>query len=240
VWPLDQRGDRQKLKTHMLACENPRNFVCDVCGQGYNTKRHLKAHMQLHTDEGQKRREMTQAKLMAHGEVRRKNPRRFPCTMCDRNYTTNQKLRFHMTSAHGIGEKLECPLCPKKLMTPNNLSGHLKTVHARESVTNKCFICFKEHPTKVKAIACEVAHRKNPGFEIFNDANRLNNLLNQLPINANQLAVGSNPLAINANQLPMNTSATMASSLPNPADFTYPTINPETGEIESLQISELS
>ena len=65
-----------------------------------------------------------------------------------------------MTSAHGIGEKLECPLCPKKLMTPNNLSGHLKTVHARESVTNKCFICFKEHPTKVKAIACEVAHRK--------------------------------------------------------------------------------
>jgi hypothetical protein len=65
-------------------------------------------------------------------------------------------------------------------------------------------------------------------------------LLNQLPINANQLAVSSNPLAINANQLPMNTSATMPSSLPNPADFTYPTINPETGEIESLQISELS
>lgn len=65
-----------------------------------------------------------------------------------------------MISAHGIGEKLECPLCPKKLMTPNNLSGHLKTVHARESVTNKCFLCFKEHPTKVKAIACEVAHRK--------------------------------------------------------------------------------
>ena len=70
------------------------------------------------------------------------------------------QLRFHMISAHGIGEKLECPLCPKKLMTPNNLSGHLKTVHARESVTNKCFLCFKEHPTKVKAIACEVAHRK--------------------------------------------------------------------------------
>ncbi|CAG5082854.1 Oidioi.mRNA.OKI2018_I69.PAR.g10221.t1.cds [Oikopleura dioica] len=194
VWPLEQRGDRQKMKTHMLSCENPRNFVCDVCGQGYNTKRHLKAHMQLHTEEGQKRREETHAKLLAHGELRRKNPRRFPCTMCDRNYTTNQKLRFHMTSAHGIGEKLECPLCPRKLMTPNNLSGHLKTVHGREKVTNKCFLCHTEHPTKVKAIACEVAHRKahaDGNVEGFLDPN----------------------------------------------DFSYPAINPETGEIENVQVS---
>jgi len=63
----------------------------------------------------------------------------------------------------------------------------------------------------------------------------LNQLLNQLPLNANQLAINSNPLSISTNQLPMNTSTVT----PNPADFTYPTINPETGEIESIQISEL-
>ena len=52
----------------------------------------------------------------------RKNPRKFACSKCDRVYTTNQKLKFHILSAHGQGRQFQCPHCPMKLLNPATLS----------------------------------------------------------------------------------------------------------------------
>ena len=52
----------------------------------------------------------------------RKNPRKFACNKCDRVYTTNQKLKFHILSAHGQGRQFQCPHCPMKLLNPATLS----------------------------------------------------------------------------------------------------------------------
>ena len=118
--PRDQITRRFFL--HVGPCQNLQSFVCDVCGKAFNQERGLRKHREVHTNEGEQKRLLNQLNNRARKEAIRKNPRAFPCDMCDRSYTTNQKLKFHKLSAHGSGAKFACPYCPALLMNPSTLN----------------------------------------------------------------------------------------------------------------------
>ena len=40
----------RSFKGHVTACQNLRNFVCDICAQSFNFAHHLKKHRLVHTE----------------------------------------------------------------------------------------------------------------------------------------------------------------------------------------------
>merc|ERR1711892_1053892 len=110
-WARSER--KRKLDTHINLCSNQRNL-------GY--------HGKTHTVEGVQKREISRLKNLILSEQRRVNPRAFKCDQCDKAYTTNQRLKFHVTRVHK-NIKFPCPHCTLQLATPATLQSHIRTIH---------------------------------------------------------------------------------------------------------------
>ena len=41
-FPAWQKSGPERMRTHIAACQNKRNFICDVCGRAFNTVMDLK------------------------------------------------------------------------------------------------------------------------------------------------------------------------------------------------------
>jgi len=117
-----EKKSQEGFRDHVETCQNLRNYICDICGFAVNHERQLQKHRQIHTEEGEQKRLLNELNRMAWAEARRKNPRCFSCDLCDRSYTTNQKLKFHKLSKHGTGPKLQCPYCPMLLINSRTLN----------------------------------------------------------------------------------------------------------------------
>jgi len=105
------------------SCQNLRNIICDICGKAFNYEKCLYLHRRkVHSAAGAQRRLLNTLNNQARAEAMRKNPRSFPCDLCDKSYTTNQRLKFHKLSAHGDGAKFPCPHCPMLLLNPSTLN----------------------------------------------------------------------------------------------------------------------
>jgi len=124
-----QRSERKnKLDTHINLCTNQRPYVCDICGADFLNKRDLSYHGKTHTVEGVQKRENSRLKNLIQSEQRRVNPRAFKCDQCDKAYTTNQRLKFHVTRVHK-NITFPCPHCTLQLATPATLRSHIRTIH---------------------------------------------------------------------------------------------------------------
>jgi len=67
-----------QLEYHMLEHENQRTFVCDICGNSYNTGKSLRNHKSAHIDQ-------------------------FPCPYCERTFKRKAALKDHLLSnAHAL------------------------------------------------------------------------------------------------------------------------------------------
>jgi len=109
-----QRSERKrKLDTHINLCSNQRDL-------GY--------HGKTHTVEGVQKREISRLKNLIQSEQRRVNPRAFKCDQCDKAYTTNQRLKFHVTRVH-TKITYQCPHCTLQLAWPESLRSHIRTIH---------------------------------------------------------------------------------------------------------------
>ena len=90
------------LLDHVNACQDLRPFICDFCGAGFNQRSTWRAHVhRMHTEEGEQKRLLAAESRRKNCEFKRVNPRKFQCGSCDKSYTTNQKLRFHLLSHTG-------------------------------------------------------------------------------------------------------------------------------------------
>ena len=104
----------------MSRCKDKVSYVCDICGKVFARKASVAEHKQrTHTVEGQQSRLLGRESNLAALEARRVNPRAFHCKFCDRSYTTNQRLKFHVVQVHERQKFSEadctCDVCGKVL-----------------------------------------------------------------------------------------------------------------------------
>ena len=74
------------------------------------------------SEENENKKRLSVLKNASLGESRRIKPRKFECDLCDKIYTTNQKLKFHKLGAHTKVKQFQCSYCENKFTTPYLLS----------------------------------------------------------------------------------------------------------------------
>lgn len=165
-----------EFNNHILQCENLKSFICDICGLGFNLKKKLQTHQKLHSEQNTNKKLLSKLKNELLGESRRIKPRKFQCDLCEKSYTTNQKLKFHKLGAHTAVKQFECTYCDSKLTTPYSLSRHLKFHEIQdEDVVAYCKVCSKGYNTKGRADYCKTLHRNGADKIIHGEFPSLSN-----------------------------------------------------------------
>ncbi|XP_045781618.1 zinc finger protein 25-like [Maniola jurtina] len=97
-----------------------RNCVCRQCGTGFVTKYRLKVHI----------------KSMHVGG-------NFPCDICKKVYTTQQKHKNHVDTVHKMVKRFKCPKCPERFTEYFRRQKHLVEIHGVAPLRYKCNVCDK-------------------------------------------------------------------------------------------------
>ncbi|XP_032526287.2 zinc finger protein 28-like isoform X2 [Danaus plexippus] len=97
-----------------------RNYVCNQCGTGFVTKYRLKVHM----------------KSMHVGGA-------YPCDICKKVYTTQQKHKNHVDTVHKMIKRFKCTKCPERFSEYFRRQKHLVEVHGLAPLHYKCNVCDK-------------------------------------------------------------------------------------------------
>lgn len=102
------------------------NAVCETCGAGFMTHQRLIQHKEIHLPGG------------------------YPCNKCDKVYTTNSNLKYHIEKAHEGTTKmrmLRCPHCPERFAEHFRKLKHLKEIHGI-TFTFNCDVCQSVFPSR--------------------------------------------------------------------------------------------
>ncbi|CAG5057372.1 unnamed protein product [Parnassius apollo] len=97
-----------------------RNYVCEECGTGFVTKYRLKVH----------------TKAMHVGG-------NFPCEICNKVYSTQQKQKNHVDTVHKMVKRFKCTQCPERFSEYFRRQKHLVEVHGVAPLQYKCNVCDK-------------------------------------------------------------------------------------------------
>ncbi|XP_055599588.1 zinc finger protein weckle-like [Uranotaenia lowii] len=96
-----------RLKIHEDT-HNDTLYVCPHCGLKLNTKRTLKMHMVVHSDQ-----------------------KRFKCQYCGNEYKRSKALKNHLILHTGL-RPYQCPFCEKTFANGSNCRSHKKKAHPKE------------------------------------------------------------------------------------------------------------
>ncbi|XP_062547256.1 zinc finger protein 572-like [Armigeres subalbatus] len=96
-----------RLKTHE-DIHNATLYVCPHCGLQLNTKRTLKMHMVVHSDQ-----------------------KKFKCQYCGNEYKRSKALKNHLILHTGL-RPYQCPFCEKTFANGSNCRSHKKKAHPKE------------------------------------------------------------------------------------------------------------
>lgn len=96
-----------RLKTHE-DIHNDTLYVCPHCGLQLNTKRTLKMHMVVHSDQ-----------------------KKFKCQYCGNEYKRSKALKSHLILHTGL-RPYQCPFCEKTFANGSNCRSHKKKAHPKE------------------------------------------------------------------------------------------------------------
>ncbi|XP_069363852.1 zinc finger protein 25-like [Maniola hyperantus] len=97
-----------------------RNCVCSQCGTGFVTKYRLKVHI----------------KSMHVGG-------NFPCDICKKVYTTQQKHKNHVDTVHKMVKRFKCPKCSERFTEYFRRQKHLVEIHGVAPLRYRCNVCDK-------------------------------------------------------------------------------------------------
>ncbi|KAJ6645360.1 Zinc finger protein [Pseudolycoriella hygida] len=96
-----------RLKSHE-DIHNNTNYVCPHCGLQLNTKRTLKMHMVVHSDQ-----------------------KKYKCHSCGNEYKRSKALKNHLILHTGL-RPYSCPFCDKTFANGSNCRSHKKKAHPLE------------------------------------------------------------------------------------------------------------
>jgi uncharacterized Zn-finger protein len=102
---------REDLEVHLRSHKNNRPFTCDFCGRKFSRKYNCIRHMREHISD-----------------------KNYVCNICNKTFHRNYYLKEHMR-VHTGHRPFACHICGKGSTTKSNHNKHVKTHHARESVT---------------------------------------------------------------------------------------------------------
>ncbi|XP_026732017.1 zinc finger protein 501-like [Trichoplusia ni] len=141
--------NRQTLKMHEKMHGNRRLIMCDVCGKGFTTAVILRAHLETHKENRERRftcehcgkKFFTNTILLSHVS-RRHSGRRFICQICSFPFTDKYNLAKHLL-IHDGKKLYKCDICNKSFATQSTLTEH-KRLHSGERpyVCNYCLKAF--------------------------------------------------------------------------------------------------
>lgn len=91
--------------------ENNSEILCECCGRGFSTFRHLEAHIRYYTADGV-----------------------FHCVICKKKYYRNFQLKRHMKAvhteeSHRYDYKFKCQICEDRFRTKSGLIAHVTHLH---------------------------------------------------------------------------------------------------------------
>lgn len=96
-----------RLKTHEDT-HDVSQYICNVCGLALNTKRTLKMHMVVHSDN-----------------------KKFKCQFCQSSFKRSKALKNHLILHTGL-RPYKCPWCNKTFANGSNCRSHKKKAHPEE------------------------------------------------------------------------------------------------------------
>lgn len=114
----------QLLRLH-LADKHPtrkQNFTCRFCSLQFSTRKACTSHEEDHTE-----------------------IYRFPCDLCEKKYTSEEDLAYHVKWDHD--KTGQCRFCGKKIDKPKTLKNH-ELRHMQESNHHECPECKRVFKTK--------------------------------------------------------------------------------------------
>lgn len=149
------------LKLHMTVHTGEKNYICGVCGNGYQQKWNLITHVaRVHTKEKPfKCNECGKAfgysshfkrhvkihfleKIKASETVKKRIMNPHPCTICEKSFETKYRLSLHQR-IHTGSRPFVCEKCGKTFTTKRLCRTHLKKLHDLQQDNlleyNRCF-----------------------------------------------------------------------------------------------------
>ncbi|CAH0761008.1 unnamed protein product [Diatraea saccharalis] len=124
-----------------------RNFICDICGQYYLSKKNYNMHLATHmrSDDEYKclfcEDTFGQYSALIKHEKQHLVTGRYICTICKMSYTCRDHLSMHLKGHLKIKEFI-CQFCGKEFLRSNSMQRHVLVCHAGHRI--KCPICKKE------------------------------------------------------------------------------------------------
>ena len=101
---------KRSLQFHMIKQHDvnvPLKY-CELCGKGFKLQFYLKAHIKkIHNAQ-----------------------KKFPCSDCEYEASSNRMLSYHTNTAHSEAKPFQCEVCKKSFKMKGLLVTHVKQVHA--------------------------------------------------------------------------------------------------------------
>ncbi|XP_063544265.1 zinc finger protein 287-like [Cydia strobilella] len=170
-----------QLLLHTLRMHKVRQFICEICGVNYATKKSLSKHYQSAHETNQKTYTCNQCgknfatlhKRVNH-EKRIHDMKASTCDICNQILGSAFKKATHMANVHNVRQsEFKCDNCPKVFLLASQLHIHNRRMHMKER-TKVCDVCgdkfFDDHHLKLhkvkhsdaKPYECDICMKKFP------------------------------------------------------------------------------
>ncbi|XP_055907664.1 gastrula zinc finger protein XlCGF8.2DB-like [Eupeodes corollae] len=145
-----------ELNDHLIAMHCDLVFCCDLC-KNYKPRDDLITHMTEHA-------------LSSLQNVQPKNQpkiiEKIQCTKCDKQFTSNSGLKYHMNSNHTLVKQFNCDECHHEFPCKRVLLNHIRSVHSKDKPF-KCVDCGKHFKTDSTLYAHRKTHSKEAPHKCF-------------------------------------------------------------------------
>ena len=130
-------------------------FQCDSCNKIFVKKQHLEKHLKIRHQKTMRTRGNSEKLYSDHSTSNEKNNisemkksiefcnqiiKQVLCDICDKSFTSPEKLRIHVTEMHQA-EPVQCKLCDEVFESRKSLQDHSNSNH--NSAIEKCNHCSK-------------------------------------------------------------------------------------------------
>ena len=155
-YPCTHEGCEQKFKSEATRTTHrnkvhgrPRPFKCDVCEEKFESGRAVAKHF-TEAHPGQKMQfpcsmcdKSYSSKMILKGHMKYVHQGiRFKCDQCDKEYHKRTRLAQHVRIVHEGGDKIPCEICGKKFTDKNTLKNHKIKIHIGDQVWQVGSKCF--------------------------------------------------------------------------------------------------
>uniref|UniRef100_A0A1Q3F652 Uncharacterized protein n=1 Tax=Culex tarsalis TaxID=7177 RepID=A0A1Q3F652_CULTA len=129
--------DLHIMMQHQELAPDEKPSPCSECGKVFLSAKALRFHMNSHEQP-------------------------MACEVCGKIFKAKMLLTRHVKRVHENGDRVECHLCHKTLITLHALQNHISIMHSNEQF--KCKYCPRLYPSKTSLTYHEKQHELKPNY----------------------------------------------------------------------------